>query len=222
MGHSAQLGYKITNPRSTVLRLHGLLSPAKKHVLFSRFSPQDRTGKKETDGAKRHPMLGAGLSACPVTGALAWRGARKEGVALWGVCAAVTGFPWRGCWGRRPSAWCARTTGGRTTPQERRRPGRAGRPQPAEERTRPPWAHGFRWSVAGGAATEGGSGGQRGEPGTEGGMLATKGGSGQGLAWPTRTDRPPRSPDRPRPAPTERGRERRRAAPRAGPTERGG
>ena len=125
-----------------------------------------------------------------MTGALAWRGVRKEGVALWGVCAAVTGpFPGagagelghrRGVPGHREGARRLKTAvalGGLAVTEL------------AEERTRLAWALGHHWSEAGGAATEGGSGGQRAELGTEGGMLATKGGSGQGLAWPTRTDR---------------------------------
>ena len=91
-----------------------------------------------------------------------------------GVVATVTGFAWRellgggGIFNRAvrlrsrdtlgvapvlgpgPSAWCARNgEQGARRPTDSRRPGRAGRPQPAERRTGPAGSSGYRWALIG-------------------------------------------------------------------------
>ncbi len=110
-----------------------------------------------------HPRLGPGKNS--LDGACAYRFrqpparagrdrrslARKAqgGAVLWGVCAAVTGCPWRGCLGVGHRRGVSATTCRAHDASDCRRPGRAGRPQPAECRTRPAGALGYRWSFRG-------------------------------------------------------------------------
>ena len=80
---------------------------------------------------------------------------------------------------------------------DRRRPGRAGRPQPAEDRTWPAWACGHHWSGSGQR--------QRAEAGNRGRNAPDRGRKrGQSLAWPlTRSRQRGTRTDSARPVPTE-------------------
>ena len=88
-------------------------------------------------------MLEAGLPVRPVTGALPWRGVPKEGVVFdrdWPHGAAVTRSAWRGCVAWPIGLVCPDSGRAHDASRLPSCPGRPGRPQPAEDRTRLAWA----------------------------------------------------------------------------------
>ena len=108
-------------------------------------------------------------------------------------CAAVTRWAWRRCSGLAHRRGVPATT--RRAHHAllcSRRAGRAGRPQPAEDRTWPAWSSSYRWSLSGRRAATGPGSSGLACPGRSAGRWV---GSGRGRNAPDRGGTVPTAPD---------------------------